>query len=154
MEATEVLGMRGAFKLLLLDPKGSVVEERVFRNILVTQGRSWALGQLQSVNQITAQVLSYVGVGSGSVAPTTGDTSLGNEVTRIAIGTFVTSTLAANPPSWQAQILLTTNVANTTLSEVAIFNSSAAGTMLARQTFASFVKATSNTLAISYSISG
>lgn len=154
MEAQGVIQMRGAFKLLLQDLEGNILKEIPIMNTVVTQGRSWVLGQLETVNQVTSQAISHIAVGSGSVAPTTGDTALGNEVTRVAIGTWVTSTLTANPPNWQAQISLATNQANTTLSEVGILNSSAAGTMLARQTFASFVKATSNTLAISYTISG
>lgn len=154
MEQIGTLQLRGAFRLLLQDLEGNILEERIIKNTVVTQGRSWVLGQLNTVNQVTSQAISHIGVGSGSVAPTTGDTSLGNEVTRVAIGTWVTSTLTANPPSWQAQVLLATNVANTTISEVGIFNSNAGATMLARQTVASFVKATSNTLTISYTISG
>ena len=82
------------------------------------------------------------------------DTALNNEVTRLTIGTFTTTGLTNNPPSWQAAVSFATNLANTTLAECGLFNSSAGGTMLAHATFASFVKATSNTLNISYTISG
>lgn len=150
----DAIKLRGHLRMQLMDLSGEVLRTLDFDNLCVTQGRSWVLGQLQSVNLITSQVLNYIAVGSGGAAPTTADTALGNEVTRLIVGTWVTSTLTANPPSWQAQALLTTNVANTTLSEIGIFNSSAAGTMLGHQTFSSFVKATSNTLGISYTISG
>jgi hypothetical protein len=154
MEHTEVLKMRGSIRMVLGDPDGNVIKEQLFDNLLVTVGRSWVLGQLESVNIVTSQTIGFLAIGSGTNAPTTGDTGLNNEVTRVAIGTFSTTGLTNNPPSWQAQVSFATNQANTTLAEVGLFNSSAAGTMLAHATYASFVKATSNTLNISYTISG
>lgn len=150
----DVVKMRGSIRMILGDMDGKPIDEMLFENLLVTVGRSWVLGQLESVNIVTSQTISYLAIGSSTVAPTTGDTALGNEVTRIAIGTFSTTALTANPPSWQAQVSFATNQANTTLAEVGLFNSSAGGTMLAHATYASFVKATSNTLNISYTISG
>jgi hypothetical protein len=150
----EVLKMRGSIRMALGDRDGKLIEEHLFDNLLVTVGRSWVLGQLESVNIVTSQTIGFLAIGSGTNAPTTGDTGLQNEVTRVAIGTFSTTGLTNNPPSWQAQVSFATNQANTTLAEVGLFNSSAAGTMLAHATYASFVKATSNTLNISYTISG
>lgn len=140
--------------MVLGDPDGKKIKEWLFENLLVTVGRAWVLGQLESVNIVTSQTISYLAIGSGTNAPTTGDNGLNNEVTRIAIATFATSGLTNNPPSWQAQVSFATSQANTTLAEVGLFNSSAGGTMLAHATYASFVKATSNTLNISYTISG
>lgn len=154
VEHSEVIRMRGSLRIWLADLQGEVLEELLINNLLVTQGRSWVLGQLESVNIVTSQTIGYLAIGSGTAAPTTADTGLNNEVTRIAIGTFSTTGLTANPPSWQAQCSFATSQANTTLAEVGLFNSSAGGTMLAHATYASFVKATSNTLNISYTISG
>ena len=153
-QISDFIRLRGAFQIALLDPTGKVLEKHLVDNTVVTVGRVFVLKQLQSVNIDTARTISHMGIGSGTVAPTTGNTGLGNEVTRLAIASFDTALLTANPPSWVAQCTYATSDANTTLGEVALFNSSAAGTMLARATFASFVKATSNTLAISYTISG
>lgn len=146
--------LRGALRLALKNPDGKILEERIINNLIVLGGRSWVLGQLETTNQVTSQTIKYMGVGSGLVAPVTGNTGLGLEVTRLAIASFDTTQLTANPPSWTAQCTFATSDANTTLGEVALFNSSAVGTMLNRATFASFVKATSNTLAISFTISG
>lgn len=150
----DVIKMRGSIRVVLGDLEGRPLKELLFENLLVTQGRSWVLGQLESVNIVTSQTIGFLAIGSGTNAPTTADTGLNNEVTRIAVGTFVTTGLTNNPPSWQAQCSFATNQANTTLAEVGLFNSSASGTMLAHATYASFVKATSNTLNISYTISG
>lgn len=146
--------LRGSLRLVLGDPDGKILSEKIVENTIVTVGRAWMLGQMQSVNHITSQNIGFLGIGSGTVAPTTGDSALGNEVTRRAIDSFVTTGLTANPPSWRAQATFATSDANTTLGEAALFNSSSSGTMIGRATFASFVKATSNTFAISYTVSG
>ena len=151
-EQYEPLRLRGAFQIALCDPEGKILQRHV-ENTVVLVGRAWVLGQLESVNHVTSQNIGFIAIGSGMVAPTTADTALGNEVTRLAISSFLTTQLTANPPSWQAQVSFATSDANTTLSEVNLINSSAAGTMLCRATFSSFVKATSNTLQISYTIS-
>jgi len=153
-QLTDVIQMCGSIRMVLGDPDGKLIKEMMFENLLVTVGRSWVLGQLESVNIVTSQTISYLAIGSSTVAPTTADTGLNLEVTRISIGTFLTTPLTSNPPSWQAQVSFATNQANTTLAEVGLFNSSAGGTMLAHATYASFVKATSNTLNITYTISG
>ena len=151
-----VIQLRGSLRIALRDLDGAILQERLINIVVVTQGSSWVLGQLVTVNQVTSQAMGWLGIGTSTTAPATSDTLLGSEVTRVAIGTWVTSTLTANPPSWQAQASFASNVANTTLGEVGLFNSSGANvaTMLGHATFTSFSKTTSNTLTISYTISG
>lgn len=155
-EICGVIRLRGSLRMHLRDLEGNLIEERIVHNVVVTQGRSWVLGQLETVNQQTAQAIGWLAIGTSTTAPATSDTLLGSEVTRVAIGTWVTSTLTANPPSWQAQASFASNVGNTTLGEVGLFNTSSANasTLLAHATFTSFSKTTSNTLTISYTISG
>lgn len=153
MIVQDVVHLRGSLRIVLGDPDGKIIEERLIENTVVTVGRAWVLGQLETVNKDTNSI-GWLAIGSGTIAPTTGDSALGNEVTRLAISAFITTSLTVNPPSWQAQVSFATNLANTTLAEAALFNLAVAGTMLARATFASFVKATSNTLSVSYTISG
>lgn len=153
-QIVDCIRLRGSLRMVLGDMDGNIIKEIIKENTVVTTGRAWMLGQLQSVNHVTGQNVSYIGIGSNTVAPTTGDSALGNEVTRLAISAFSTTGLTANPPSWRAEVVFATSNANTTLSEVALLNSSSSGTMIGRATFASFVKATSNTFSISYTISG
>jgi len=151
-----VITLRGSLRIALRDLQGELLQERLIHNVVVTQGRSWVLGQLESVNHVTSQNIGWLAIGTSTTAPATGDVLLGSEITRVAIGTWVTSTLTANPPSWQAQASFASNVGNTTLGEVGLFNVSTANvaTMLGHATFTSFSKTTSNTLTISYTISG
>lgn len=146
--------LRGCYEIALLGPNKEVLEYRKVDNVVVTAGRSYVLQMIQSSSPVT-NPFNYIGVGTSTTAPTTGDLILGSEALRISISTFVTAGLTNNPPSWQAQCTFATNQANTTLGEAGIFNTSAANTqtMLSHVTFATISKANTNTLAISYTIS-
>lgn len=152
-QLVDVVKMRGSLRIILGDIDGNIIREININNSVVTSGRSFVLGQLISSKHITSQNYGWIAIGSATTVPTTTDAGLGLEVLRTAVGTFNTNGLTNAPPSWQMQVAFATSDANTTLAEAGIFNSSAGGTMLARATFASFVKATSNTLNISYTIS-
>ena len=148
----EVLMLRGAFQYALRDLNGNLIKKGITENTVALVGRAWVLKKLESTDS-TTQVISHMGIGSGLVAPTTANTGLGAEVTRKAVSSIDTSNLTANPPNIQFECSFASNEANTTIGEAAMFNSSAVGTMFARATIASFVKATSNTFALSYIIS-
>lgn len=153
MNLGDSIQLRGSLEIILRDIRGEVVDRRAVKNTVVTAGRAWVLHALNSADSATSQTIQQLAVGTGTTAPTTADTALGSETLRKAIQSFTTSNLTSNPPSWRAECSFATNEANTTLGEVALFNSSAAGTMLARATFSTINKTTSNTLSISYTIS-
>lgn len=153
--ATDVIKFRGCIELALHDAKThQELERRRIDNTVVTSGRSYVLSRLVSVNPQT-NTINAIAVGTSTTAPATGDTILGSEALRIAIASFDTSNLTSNPPSWQAQCTFATNQANTTLGEAGLFNVTSANvaTMLSHVTYATINKTTSNTLAISYTIS-
>lgn len=155
----DVIKLRGRVEVGLYDPEGKLLEYRRQDNTVVTSGRSYVLSRIQSSSP-QADVINAIAVGTSITAPTTGDTLLNSEVSstnsgRLAIALFVTGGLTNNPPSWQAQVTYATNQANTTLGEAGLFNSTGnnSQTMLSHVTFATINKTTSNTLAISYTIS-
>jgi hypothetical protein len=149
------LQLRSIFNNEIVDRRKINVDDFQFAgdNTIVTSGRRWVLQQIASSEIQTAQSISYMAVGTGTTAPATSDTGLGSETSRKAIGTFTTTNLTSNPPSWMAQTSWATNEANTTLGEVGLFNSSSAGTMLGRATYTTLNKTTSNTLTVSYTVS-
>lgn len=154
-QVSDFLAFRGCIEVALKNAfTGEVIEKRKIDNTVVTAGRSWVLNELRS-DGVTSQFIRDIAIGSVTTAPATGDTLLASEQSRKAIGTFTTTGLANNPPSWRAETSWATNEANTTLGEVGLFNTSSANaqTMLARATFATINKTTSNTLSISYTIS-
>lgn len=153
--ASDVIRMRGCYEIALLNAETGeeIVRQRV-ENVVVTSGRRYVLSRILSSSPQT-DTMNAISVGTSTTAPATGDTILGSEALRISISSFDTSNLTSNPPSWQAQCTFATNQANTTLGEAGLFNSTSANvqTMLSHVTFATINKTTSNTLAISYTIS-
>lgn len=148
----DTVKLRGAIQLILTAPDGTVIERKE-ENTVVTAGRSWALRQLASGHINTSQAISHLAIGTSTTAPSTADTALASENSRKTCS-FDTSGLTSSTPWWRAEVVFNTNEANTTLGEVGLFNSSSGGTMLARATFGTINKTTSNTLNVSYTISG
>ena len=155
MEMGDYIKLRGSIELVRHNAlTGEELDRREIKNTVVTAGRRWILESIHSGGGGTTQTIQQLAFGTSVTAPATGDTALGNENVRKAIASFDTAELTSNPPSWQAQVTLATDEGNTTLGEVGLFNSSSAGTMLNRATFATIDKDTSNTLAVSMTISG
>jgi len=153
----DVIKMRGCIELQLLNAESGEPIEGSYRkidNVVVTSGRRYVLSRILSSSPQT-DTINAIAVGTSTTAPATGDTLLGSEALRISISSFDTTNLASNPPSWQAQCTFATNQANTTLGEAGLFNSTASNvqTMLSHVTYSTINKTTSNTLAISYTIS-
>lgn len=159
-EFQDIIRLRGCYEIGLYDPQGNMLEYRKVDNVVVTSGRSYVLSRLVSASPQT-DVINAIEVGTSTVGPTTADTLLNGTFAtaantgRLQIASFVTSGLTNNPPSWQAQVTFATNQANTTLGEAGLFNITSYNvvTMLSHVTFATINKTTSNTLAISYTIS-
>lgn len=157
MQLQDTIQLRGSLEIVLRNAvSGEVVERQSIKNTIVTAGRKWILQKLLSSDVSGAQTtpLQYMAIGTSTTAPATSDSALGSETTRKAIQTFTTSNLTSNPPSYQLEVSFATNEGNTTLAEVGLLNSSSGGTMLARATYGTINKTTSNTLSISYTISG
>lgn len=157
MEFSDQIILRGSLEIVLHDAiTKREIERRTIKNTIVTAGRAWVLKHIAGTdvfNGNETRPLSHVAIGTSTTAPATSDTALGSETTRKAIGTWSTANLTSNPPSYELQVSYATNEGNTTLAEVGLFNSSAAGTMLSHATFGTINKTTSNTLSISYTVS-
>jgi len=153
MEVQEQIKLRGHLELFLRDLKGNLVDKRSIHNVVVTNGRVFVLEQIASSEIDTDRAISHLAVGTDTTAAATSDTALGSETTRKAIGTFTTSNLTSNPPSWRAEVNFATNEGNTTLGEAGLFNSSAAGTLFNHAIFTTLDKTTSNTLTVRFTVS-
>jgi hypothetical protein len=113
VKSTDVIKLRGCLQMqlhnaLVGDPNyGKAIGDKVvidnipiFMNTVVTSGRRWVLSRIYTND---ANTISHLAVGTGTTAPATGNTALGNETTRLAVGTFTTTGLDVNPPSWRAE---------------------------------------------------
>jgi hypothetical protein len=161
-EQGDVIKLRGCYEIGLYDAvQGTMVAYRKVDNVVVTSGRSYVLSRLVGGGSAQTDVITSIEVGTSTSGPASTDTLLiGTYATaantgRLTIASWVVGGLGSSPPFWQAQVTFATNQANTTLGEAGIFNATGynASTMLSRVTFATISKQTSNTLAISYTIS-
>ena len=145
--------LKGALEIAMQSAKDNeLVEYRHRKNTVVTAGRRWVLERIQSASPPTTTIDNMaIGQSTGSLG--TDDTALVSEATRKTIGTMTTTNLTSNPPSWAAQVSWATDEANSTLGEVGLFNSTSVGTMLARATFSTINKTSTNTLSVTYTIS-
>ena len=145
--------MKGFIEAELRNCFDNSIVRREVHNVIVTAGRRFVLEQICSSKIDTAVSITHMAIGEGTTAPATSQSALVTEYNRKAIGTFTTTNLSSNPPSWRAEASWATNEGNTTLGEMGLFNSSSGGTMLGRATFSTINKSTSNTLSISYTVS-
>jgi len=145
--------LKGALEIALNNAKDNELQEyRHRKNTVVTAGRRWVLERIQSVSP-PANTIDNMAIGQSTGSLGTDDTALVSEATRKTIGTMTTTNLTSNPPSWAAQVSWATDEANSTLGEVGLFNSTSVGTMLARATFSTINKTSTNTLSVTYTIS-
>jgi len=158
MEMEESIGirLRGCLEIHIRDAKTNEILRKIRNpNAPALAGVAWMLQHMLSGEGATSQTLQQVALGTDTTAPTTADSALGSELARKVVGTWETSGLTATDgPFFAAQADFGTAEANGTLAEAGLFNSSAAGTMLVHATFATQEKATSNTLGITYTVTG
>jgi len=154
-QVSDVIKLRGCLEIALRDVHGNELNRQKIENTICTAGRRWVLENIYSGGAASIQVIGWMAVGTHTAAPATGNTGLGGETTRIAIGTFTTSNVSSTTPSMRFEASFATDEANTTLAEVGLFNTSTAeaATMLGRATFGTINKTSTNTLSISYTVS-
>lgn len=127
---------------------GDQTGEWDFKNLVVTTGLEWVASRMVSN---TPAVMKYIAVGTNAAAPALNQTALFGELTRVAVspvggsvsGSTITYTAEFGP-----------GVGTGTLQEAGILQESAASAMLSRVTFASIVKAASDTIMVQWTIAG
>jgi len=125
---------------------GEVIDTREVKNLIVDSGKALIITGLCS--GISTQ-FTYIGVGTGTTAAVTGNTTLEIEVPAISRAA-ITATSSTNVASFIA----TWNNVSTSknITEAGIFNASSSGTMLSRQVFDPVILAATDSLAITWTI--
>lgn len=146
----EGIGMRGQFYFKLKAHDGTVKDERHAYNVVTLTGK----------NAVSALILKDVGgtafdsiaIGLGSATATNTQTALDTEYAKVAcVGTQVQVTSTNDTAQLVASFSFTGAAA---IVEAGVFDvtTSAAGIMLARQTFAALNATSGDTLAVTYKI--
>lgn len=147
MIQTEGIKLTGKIIATLISPTGERKEERTF-NTITTMGVNTLAAWLAAASQ-AGEFFTYLAVGLGTAATAVGSNALITEV-----ATRVDGVLSSAAAVWQN--LGTFAAANpgsaVAITEAGLFNASAAGSMLARGTFAAINKATADSLALTWQI--
>jgi hypothetical protein len=128
---------------------GCVKDTRFAHNLVTDSGCAHIADQLASSQDEAA--MSHMAVGTDDTAPAAGNTTLGTELDRQALDSFVQGAGADDhkvvyTASWAA------GEGTGALVEAGIFNDASAGTLLARVVFSVISKGASDTLEITWTL--
>lgn len=143
----ESLSVIGTVSITLMDKDGNIKDQRTFPNLIVTTGKSYITSRIASN---ATSVIGWIAIGTSSTAAAAGQTALqGTELFRAA------TTVSGGTPSTSTVLYETTygpGQGTGTIQEAGLFNAAAAGTMLARTTFAPISKGASDSLNVSWTV--
>ena len=122
---------------------GETLEEKTIPNLVVGSGLEWIAGRMAG----TQTAMSHMAVGSDNTAALGNQLTLGNEITRVAL---VSTTPNANSVTYIASF--PAGVGTGALTEAAILNAAANGTMLCRTVFPVVNKGVGDAISITWVI--
>ena len=133
----------GSVCVQILDKDGNVKDQRDIHNLVVTSGKQFIAARMVG----TPTAMSHMAIGSGTTAAANGDTTLQNELGRVALGSAAASgavvTYTATFPA---------GTGTGAVTEAGTFNANSAGTMLCRTVFPVVNKGADDAMAITWTI--
>lgn len=143
-QLNNTIGMVGDVELTLRDAAGNIKHQLEVKNLVVSGGKNWIASRMAGASD---PVMSHMAIGTGSITPSAGNTTLVAEVGRVAL----TSTLRTNSLVTYSAFFAA-GVGTGGIQEAAIFNGSSVGTMLCRTVFATINKDSLDTLTINWTV--
>lgn len=144
MNTQEALKATGALRVVLTGPDGKIKEEHEFKNLVVTTGKNFVASRIVGT---AANVMSHMAIGADSTTPAAGNTALGSELGRVALGS---SNASDNVVTYTATFPAGTGTG--AVVEAGILNASSAGTMLCRTTFAVVNKGADDAMSVTWTV--
>lgn len=146
----EQIKLLGSVKVQLIGPDGKVKQEHEDHNLIVTVGKSYLATWLAAASQ-AGQFMSYIGLGTGTTAPASGNTTLETEFSG---GGYARSlgTLTPSSNTWNNTAVFSPGNGTGAVTEAGLFSAITSGTMFARQTFSVYNKAAGDTLTVSWTV--
>ena len=140
----EQIKVTGDLVVVITGPDGKEKDRREVKNLVVTTGKQFIASRMVGA---AASVMSHMAIGSGGIAAAAGDTGLGTELGRVALGSSsasgAVSTYVASFPA---------GTGTGAITEAGIFNSNTAGTMLCRTVFGVVNKGADDAMSITWAI--
>lgn len=138
-------GVIGNVSITKTNYLGEVVEKIYIPNLVVAIGRTYIASRMIGT---ASTVMTHMAVGSNSTAAVAGDATLGTELGRVVL---TSSTNSNNVVTYTATF--GAGVGTGGLQEAAIFNASSGGLILCRTTFPVVNKGSTDSIAVSWSVS-
>ena len=145
MKALDSLKFAGRLNIVLADKDGNIKEQREETNLVVNAGLNFICDRMEGTSQ---NVMSHMGVGSSSAAPTAGDTDLGSLLGSREL--VDTTDVSANTIQYSCTFEAGDGTGG--IQEAGIFNAASGGTMLCRTTFDVVNKQADDTMTITWTI--
>ena len=142
MNLNEGLQAKGELTIIHRAEDGTIKNAIHVPNLVVTTGKSYIASRIVGT---ASTIMSHMAIGIGSTTPVAGDSTLGSESGRV--------TLASSSSSGSTVTYTATFPAGTgtgAITEAAVLNASAAGTMLCRTTFPTVTKQSGDSIAITW----
>ena len=144
MNLNENLEMNGKLSIVVTGQDGSIKQELVVPNLVVTVGKDYIASRMVGT---AATVMSHMAIGAGVTAPVVGNTVMESSLARVALTSFTAST---NVVTAVASFIAGTGTGAVT--EAGIFNAGSGGTMLCHTTFPVVNKEAGDSIAITWAI--
>ena len=136
--------MTGELRITVTNPEGTVTQETVVPNLVVTSGKDFIAERMKDA---TTTAMSHMAIGTGTTAAAAGDTTLGTEAGRVSLtSTTVTSNAVAYVATFGA------GTGTGAITEAGLFNASSGGDMLCRTVFSVINKGAADTLGITWTV--
>lgn len=144
MKLVEDIKATGKLQIRLFDENGGLKEELEFNNLVVTVGKDFIASRMVGT---ASAVMSHMAIGEGSTSPVVGNTTLGNELGRVAL---TSGTASGSVVTYFATFGAGTGTGP--ITEAGVFNAGVAGTMLCRTTFAVVNKGAADSMAVTWTV--
>lgn len=150
LEAEFFKGMKGSVHVQLIGPDGKVKQEHTNHNLIVTVGKTFLATYLTPSGH-GADFFDYMGLGTGTASPTSGDTALQTELVGGGYSRQ-SGTVTSSSNVWQNVVSFAPGNGTGAITEAGLFSASTSGTMFARQVFSAYNKAAGDTLTITWTV--
>lgn len=147
----ELVKATGKLNIEIKGPDGQVKESVYIPNLVVTVGKNYIANRMKDGTSAFTQEsqMSHMAVGELATGAVVGDTTLADELARVAL-TTAGGTVAGAVVTYQATFSPGTGTG--AIVEAGIFNAASAGTMLCRTTFAVVNKGVDDTMSITWTV--
>lgn len=147
---SESFKLKGSVHVQLIGPDGKVKQEHINHNLIVTVGKTYLATWLAAASQAGA-FMAYMGLGTGTTSPVSGDTTLETELVGGGYSRQ-TGTITSSSNVWQNVVTFAPGNGTGAITEAGLFSASTSGTMFARQVFSTYNKAAGDTLTITWTV--